>query len=111
LYAVDKRRPGARRRCVSDPSPYEIKDLLEIVKKVSEQKGANALNEGQVRFWGVRGSIPVPDPRRAVWGQHPLCGELRQNGKIFFATAERHPSWDFQANQEFAGRPIEPRCS
>jgi phosphoribosyl 1,2-cyclic phosphodiesterase len=36
-----------------------------------------------VRFFGVRGSIPVPGPRTLVYGGNTACVEIRVNGRLF----------------------------
>ena len=37
----------------------------------------------QIRFWGVRGSTPTPEPRNARYGGNTSCLEVRlANGSL-----------------------------
>ncbi len=36
----------------------------------------------KVKFWGVRGSIPVPSPKTSKYGGNTSCVELNCDGKI-----------------------------
>ncbi|MFI5014624.1 MAG: MBL fold metallo-hydrolase [Hyphomicrobiales bacterium] len=40
-----------------------------------------------VRFWGVRGTIPVPGPSTLVYGGNTACVEIRVNGRLFIVDA------------------------
>jgi phosphoribosyl 1,2-cyclic phosphodiesterase len=40
-----------------------------------------------VRFWGVRGSIPVPGPSTIAYGGNTPCLEVRVNGRLFIVDA------------------------
>lgn len=40
-----------------------------------------------VRFWGVRGSYPVPDPRFLRYGGNTSCVEVRIGGRLFVLDA------------------------
>ena len=48
---------------------------------------AQADNALQVRFWGVRGSIPVSGPDHLVFGGNTACVEIRCGGKQFIVDA------------------------
>jgi phosphoribosyl 1,2-cyclic phosphodiesterase len=40
-----------------------------------------------VRFFGVRGSIPVPGPGTLIYGGNTACVEIRVNGRLFIVDA------------------------
>jgi len=40
-----------------------------------------------VRFWGVRGSIPAPGPRTARYGGNTACVEIRAGGRLMIVDA------------------------
>ena len=40
-----------------------------------------------VRFWGTRGSIPVPGPKTLVYGGNTCCVEVRLGSRLFFVDA------------------------
>jgi phosphoribosyl 1,2-cyclic phosphodiesterase len=46
-----------------------------------------AVNPTRIRFWGVRGSIPIPGPATAFFGGNTSCIELRANGHVFVLDA------------------------
>lgn len=41
------------------------------------------MNEPVVRFWGVRGSIPVPGRGTAIYGGNTSCAEVRAGDQLF----------------------------
>lgn len=43
---------------------------------------ANGARPAQVRFWGVRGSIPTPGPDTVRYGGNTSCVEVRADGEI-----------------------------
>ncbi len=43
----------------------------------------NSSNELQLRFWGVRGSIPTPTPEHLAFGGNTACIEIRAGGQLF----------------------------
>jgi len=62
----------------------------------------------KVRFWGVRGSIPVPGPDTARYGGNTSCVELRAGGQILICdsgTGIRECGLSLMS--EFKGRPIQ----
>jgi len=64
----------------------------------------------QVRFWGVRGSIPAPGPRTAVYGGNTPCVELTIAGETFIidaGTGIRELGFDLM--RRAAGGPIKGR--
>ena len=40
-----------------------------------------------VRFWGTRGSIPVPGPDTVIYGGHTCCVEIRLGSRLFMIDA------------------------
>jgi phosphoribosyl 1,2-cyclic phosphodiesterase/CheY-like chemotaxis protein len=77
--------------------PIEISALLKALSVVTEKARANtqvlsadapAVNSGtQVKFWGVRGSIPTPGPGTVRYGGNTSCVEVRAGGKILILDA------------------------
>ena len=53
------------------------------------QKPNSATEHGaaKIRFWGVRGSIPVPGPQTARFGGNTSCVEVRADGQIVILDA------------------------
>ena len=41
----------------------------------------------RIRFWGVRGSVPVPGPETVVYGGNTPCVEIRAEGQIVILDA------------------------
>lgn len=41
----------------------------------------------KIKFWGCRGSIPVPDSRMMKYGGNTICVELILDGSIFIIDA------------------------
>ena len=40
-----------------------------------------------VRFWGTRGSLPMPGPETVVYGGHTCCVEIRLGARLFIIDA------------------------
>src|SRR5258708_3006342 len=62
----------------------------------------------QVRFWGVRGSIPTPGPATVQYGGNTSCVEVRANDQIIIldaGTGLRPLGRELMA--EFGDRPLE----
>ncbi len=53
----------------------------------SSGRRGSSLDSATVRFWGVRGSIPVPGPQTAGYGGNTSCVELRADGQILILDA------------------------
>lgn len=68
----------------------------------SEQDGAS------VRFWGVRGSIPVPGPQTVKYGGNTSCVEVRADGQLIILDAGSglRPLGIF-LSEEFRGQPLD----
>lgn len=61
-----------------------------------------------VRFWGVRGSIPAPGPRTARYGGNTPCVELRAAGRLLVVDAGTGiRELGASLLKDAAGKPIE----
>ena len=40
-----------------------------------------------VRFWGARGTLPMPGPKTVVYGGHTCCVEIHMGGRLFIIDA------------------------
>lgn len=61
-----------------------------------------------VRFWGVRGSIPAPGPRTALYGGNTACVEIRAGGRLLIVDAGTGiRELGVSLLKEKAGAPIE----
>jgi phosphoribosyl 1,2-cyclic phosphodiesterase len=77
--------------------PISIEHLLELLNtrtRPATQPVFPARNEGMnrgcapfVRFWGVRGSVPVPGPDTLRYGGNTACVEFRAGDKILILDA------------------------
>lgn len=61
----------------------------------------------QIKFWGTRGSIPVPSPETLRYGGNTTCVELRADGEIIVLDAGSGiRALGIALEREFQGRPI-----
>ena len=61
----------------------------------------------RIKFWGVRGSIPVPGPTTIGYGGNTTCVEVRTNGEIIILDAGSGiRELGVALNQEFGKAPI-----
>ena len=61
----------------------------------------------RIKFWGVRGSIPVPGPTTIGYGGNTTCVEVRSNGQIIILDAGSGiRELGLSLNQEFGNAPI-----
>lgn len=61
----------------------------------------------RIKFWGVRGSIPVPGPTTIGYGGNTTCVEVRTNGNIIVLDAGSGiRGLGLALNQEFGAAPI-----
>jgi len=75
--------------------PIEADKLLTAVEKASPEDSSALVADARaaestptrVRFWGVRGSIPVPGPATAFFGGNTSCVELRTDDQVFILDA------------------------
>ena len=75
--------------------------------KKTNLTAANGEGGTQVRFWGVRGSVPTPGPETVVYGGNTTCVEVRGAGEIIIldaGTGLRPLGLDLAA--EFAEKPL-----
>ena len=62
----------------------------------------------QIKFWGVRGSTPTPQPENMRYGGNTSCVEVRVNGQIYiFDCGTGFRNLGKQLSQEFADKPIQ----
>jgi len=69
---------------------YETETIPKAGKPVPPPSTAPitpANHEPFIRFWGVRGSIPVPGPTTVLMGGNTSCVELRADGEIVILDA------------------------
>ena len=61
----------------------------------------------RIKFWGVRGSIPVPGPSTIGYGGNTTCVEIRTNGDIIILDAGSGiRELGLALNEEFGSAPI-----
>src|SRR5919204_6374312 len=61
----------------------------------------------RLKFWGVRGSIPVPGPETLRYGGNTTCVELRADGEIIVLDAGSGiRALGIALQKEFQARPI-----
>ncbi len=61
----------------------------------------------RIKFWGVRGSIPVPGPSTIGYGGNTTCVEVRTNGNIIVLDAGSGiRELGLSLNKEFGDSPI-----
>jgi phosphoribosyl 1,2-cyclic phosphodiesterase/CheY-like chemotaxis protein len=61
----------------------------------------------RIKFWGVRGSIPVPGPSTIGYGGNTTCVEVRTNGDIIILDAGSGiRELGLALEQEFASAPL-----
>jgi len=66
-----------------------------------------AASSTQLRFWGVRGSIPVPGPDTLRYGGNTTCVEVRADGEIIVLDAGTGiRALGATLEKEFSGEPI-----
>src|SRR5262245_15085853 len=73
------------------PKPIEFSRLLSLLDRMTAPEPPAGQPAGQVdyeaeppfiRFWGVRGSVPVPGPDTVRYGGNTACVEFRGDGEI-----------------------------
>jgi len=73
-----------------------------ISSKRASERGSTV-----VRFWGVRGSVPVPGPQTAKYGGNTSCVEVRADGEIIILDAGTGlRALGLALMEEFRGRPL-----
>ena len=95
--------------------PIDLDELLASLNRVAApapparpEQGAQETATPFVRFWGVRGSIPVPGPDTARYGGNTACVEFRGAGEIIILDSGTgiRPLGQ-QLAEEFKDRPLD----
>ena len=97
--------------------PVQWERLREVVDRVLPADGYHSSGDDEVpefvppstrlRFWGVRGSIPVPGPSTVRYGGNTSCIELRAEGEIIVLDAGSGMRLlGNSLEQEFGTKPI-----
>lgn len=64
--------------------PVLVKDLEDAIKALLVEQDGGAF---QIKFWGVRGSIPTPGPHTIRYGGNTPCIEVRCGDTLFILDA------------------------
>jgi phosphoribosyl 1,2-cyclic phosphodiesterase/CheY-like chemotaxis protein len=77
--------------------PLQWKKVAAVIKRPRRRAGKLAARQSRalkfhppstrIKFWGVRGSIPVPGPSTIGYGGNTTCVEVRTNGDIIILDA------------------------
>ena len=97
--------------------PLKWEDLAAAIKRPRRRAGrltnrqSRALKfhppSTRIKFWGVRGSIPVPGPSTIGYGGNTTCVEVRTNGDIIILDAGSGiRELGLALNEEFGSAPI-----
>jgi phosphoribosyl 1,2-cyclic phosphodiesterase/CheY-like chemotaxis protein len=97
--------------------PVHWENLREVIERVLPADGQRAAQSEQVpefvppstrlKFWGVRGSIPVPGASTVRYGGNTSCLEVRADGEIIILDAGSGMRLLGNAlEEEFGPRPI-----
>ncbi|MDQ3198303.1 MAG: response regulator [Verrucomicrobiota bacterium] len=99
--------------------PIRWENLREVIERVMPAKGSGQVPTGQipefmppstrVKFWGVRGSIPVPGSSTVGYGGNTSCVEVRADSEIIILDAgSGMRELGLALEEEFGERPIRP---
>src|SRR5712691_437124 len=86
----DERTPASKNRCEISLEPLQqlTDDFLspkisrEDIKK--DTKGPWCVSKPmRIKFWGVRGSTPTPQPENMRYGGNTSCVEVRHGDRIY----------------------------
>ena len=115
-YGVDRKsaiEAGADEYLVK---PISWENLSEVVDRVMPDAAASPPTgplpeftppSTRLRFWGVRGSIPVPGSSTVGYGGNTSCIEVRADGEIIILDAgSGMRELGIALEQEFGSRPI-----
>ena len=116
-YGVDRAsaiEAGADEYLVK-PITWEI--LIDVIDRVLPRTPTDVTNDKaapnftppstRVKFWGVRGSIPVPGPDTVRYGGNTSCIEVRAEGEIIILDAgSGMRSLGLSLENEFKSKPI-----
>ena len=98
--------------------PLQWAPLAAAIKRPRRRPGKLAGRESRrlkfhppstrIKFWGVRGSIPVPGPTTIGYGGNTTCVEVRTNGNIIILDAGSGiRELGLALNKEFGSAPID----
>jgi phosphoribosyl 1,2-cyclic phosphodiesterase/CheY-like chemotaxis protein len=116
-YGVDRAsaiEAGADEYLVK-PITWEI--LIDVIDRVLPRTPTDVTNDKaapnftppstRVKFWGVRGSIPVPGPATVRYGGNTSCIEVRAEGEIIILDAgSGMRALGLSLENEFKSKPI-----
>ena len=116
-YGVDRAsaiEAGADEYLVK-PITWEI--LIDVIDRVLPRTPTDVTNDKaapdfippstRVKFWGVRGSIPVPGPDTVRYGGNTSCIEVRAEGEIIILDAgSGMRALGLSLENEFKSKPI-----
>ncbi|HEY1582624.1 MAG TPA: response regulator [Chthoniobacterales bacterium] len=99
--------------------PIRWENLREVIDRVLPPPNDNAMAPGpvpdfmppstRVKFWGVRGSIPVPGSSTVGYGGNTSCIEVRADGEIIILDAgSGMRELGIALEAEFGEQPIRP---
>lgn len=82
--------------------------VSKSVEPVGKREQArDAKTAVQIRFWGVRGSTPTPQPENLRYGGNTSCVEVRANGHIYiFDCGTGFRILGKELAREFEGKPL-----
>lgn len=97
--------------------PLKWEKLAAVIKRPRRRAGKLAGRQSRtlkfhppstrIKFWGVRGSIPVPGPSTIGYGGNTTCVEVRTNGDIIVLDAGSGiRELGLSLEREFGGDPI-----
>ena len=97
--------------------PLKWEELAAAIKRPRRRAGKLAGRQSaklkfhppstRIKFWGVRGSIPVPGPTTIGYGGNTTCVEVRTNGDIIILDAGSGiRELGLALNREFGSAPI-----
>ena len=97
--------------------PLKWEKLAAVLKRPRRRAGRLAGRESRrlkfhppstrIKFWGVRGSIPVPGPTTIGYGGNTTCVEVRTNGNIIILDAGSGiRELGLSLHKEFGNAPI-----
>lgn len=100
--------------------PISWESLREVIDRALPPSGDGAARPGplpdfippatRVKFWGVRGSIPVPGSSTVGYGGNTSCVEVRADGEIIILDAgSGMRELGIALEEEFGAQPI--RCT
>jgi phosphoribosyl 1,2-cyclic phosphodiesterase/CheY-like chemotaxis protein len=97
--------------------PLELAELPQMLDRLTAnrrvpdppkvQLGTDSPQGTLIRFWGVRGSIPVPGKGTVAYGGNTSCVEVRADGELIVLDAGTGlRNLGISLDQEFKGTPL-----